>query len=69
MKKENIQFSKAANLKPSTKEVCAVRCQFNDKDLSCNDIVIVDTPSFHTDLHKNNSASGEDVLKQWVGEK
>ena len=69
MKKENDQFIRPANLKPTTKEVCAVRCQFNDKDLSCNDIVIVDTPSFHTDLHKNNSTNEEDVLKRWVGEK
>ena len=49
---------------PSTKKAIAVRCQFDNTDFSRDDIVIVDTPSFHTYLH-----DAESVLKQWVGEK
>jgi len=61
-KRENIQFSKQS-LKPSTKEVNAVRCLFSGDNRS--DIVIVDTPSFHTYLNPD----GEVTLKQWINEK
>lgn len=62
VKKGNIQFSKQS-LKPSTKEVNAVRCHFSGDNR--DDIVIVDTPSFHTYLDPD----GEVTLKQWINEK
>ena len=62
VKKEDIEFGKL-RLKPSTREVNAVRCHFSGDNR--DDIVIVDTPSFYTYY----GLDGEVTLKQWVNAK
>ncbi|KAL4073384.1 hypothetical protein J3A83DRAFT_2523442 [Scleroderma citrinum] len=63
VKSENFHLNKQ-NLKPSTKQVNAVRCHFSEKGGNRDDIVIVDTPSFYT----FDEPDGEATLKRWMNE-
>ncbi|KAL4065616.1 hypothetical protein V8B97DRAFT_2025652 [Scleroderma yunnanense] len=60
VRNENVQVNKGQ--KPCTKHVKAERCRFNE---IANDIVVVDTPSFHTYVDPD----GEDVMRSWMNSK
>lgn len=60
VRNQNVQVNKGQ--KPCTKRVNAERCRFKE---IANDIVVVDTPSFHTYVDPD----GEVVMKNWMSSK